>query len=101
VFVACTAGKVVGWVHVFLALRVESDQFAELGGFVVSRKYRRSGIGRQLLAAAEEWVVSRGVAKLRVRSRSDRNDARVFYEKLGFSTTKVQNVFDKPMKSGE
>ncbi len=95
VFAACDGDDVVGWVHVFLALRVESGPFAELGGFVVSASHRRRGVGRALLAAAEDWAASRGVRKLRVRSRLEREDARAFYENLGFSVTKAQRVFDK------
>lgn len=94
-------GAVIGWVHVFLALRIESDRFAELGGFVVNENHRNRGIGRMLLRAAEEWVVDRGVAKLRVRSRSTRQDAHAFYERLGFRSTKQQHVFDKPMVTGD
>ncbi len=97
VFTACDGGEVVGWVHVFLALRVESDPFAELGGFVVSASHRRRGIGRRLLAAAEDWTAGRGVTKLRVRSRLEREDARAFYENLGFSVTKEQRVYDKSL----
>lgn len=98
VIVACVDGDLVGWIHVFLALRIESDQFAELGGFVVAETHRRRGIGRRLLATVEQWVVTHGVAMLRVRSRSDRTDARAFYENLGFSVTKEQHVFDKALE---
>ncbi|MGB5986683.1 MAG: GNAT family N-acetyltransferase [Desulfobacterales bacterium] len=100
VLVACFPdGVVVGWVHVFLALRVESDSFAEVGGFVVSEQYRGRGIGRALLVAAEDWVRRRGIVKLRVRSHSTRREAHAFYEQLGFSMTKEQHVFDKSWKS--
>ncbi len=94
-------GTVVGWIHVFLALRVESDRFAELGGFVVSEPQRRRGIGKLLLAAAEAWAAGRGVGKLRVRSRTSRADAKLFYERLGFSETKQQRVMDKALGEGE
>ncbi len=94
-----TDGIVVGWVHVFLAFRVESDQFAEIGGFVVTEEFRRRGIGRCLLAAAEEWVIQSGITKLRIRSRSSREDTRTFYERLGFSKSKQQHVFDKSLKT--
>lgn len=95
VFVARLDNQVVGWVHVFLAPRLESDPFAELGGFVISEAHRRRGIGRRLLARAEEWSIGCGVATLRVRFRSDRNETRTFYENLGFVSKKKQDVFDK------
>jgi GNAT superfamily N-acetyltransferase len=98
VFVACVDGAVVGWVHAFVARRIESDAFAELGGFVVAESHRRRGIGRRLLKRAEEWALAQGVTKLRVRSRSDRDDARASYENLGFSIKKEQRVFDKPLR---
>lgn len=94
-----TDGTVVGWAHVFLAFRVESDPFAEIGGFVVTEDFRRQGIGRCLLAAIEEWVIQSGVTKLRVRSRSKRVDTHTFYERLGFSKSKQQHVFDKSLKT--
>jgi GNAT superfamily N-acetyltransferase len=96
VFVACLSdGLVVGWVHVFLALRIESNTFAELGGFVVAETHRGRGIGRALLVAAEQWGVEQGVFKLRVRTRSGRVEARAFYERLGFELIKEQHIYDK------
>ena len=98
VFVACTPGSgVVGWVHVFQTQRVESDAFSELGGFVVAESCHGRGIGRSLLAAAEKWVKARGVATLRVRSRSSRSGAHAFYERMGFSLVKEQHVYDKSL----
>ena len=102
VMVACLEdGSVVGWIHVFLALRVESHVFAELGGFVVDEQHRGRGFGRFLLAAAEEWVLERDVSRLRVRPRSQRAAAHSFYRRRGFTLTKEQHVFDKELGSGE
>jgi len=84
--------------HVFLAFRVESDPFAEIGGFVVTEQHRGRGIGRLLLVAAEDWAKNHGIKKLRVRTRSTRLDAQVFYERLGFSQTKEQPVLDKSIE---
>jgi GNAT superfamily N-acetyltransferase len=100
VIVACLLdGTVVGWAHVFVAFRVQANRFAELGGFVVSELYRCKGIGTSLFAAAEKWVAEKGIKKLRVRSRMSRVGAKAFYEKLGFSETKEQRVFDKTVGS--
>lgn len=96
VVVACAHDEgVVGWAHVFLARRVESAPFAELGGLVVEQSVRGRGVGRRLVAAAEAWAVERGVLKLRVRTRVERTDAAAFYPRLGFDPTKDQRVFDK------
>ena len=59
VFVACEGKTIVGQIHGFYALRVESDPFIEIGGLVVSGNYRKKGIGKIL---ADEVV---GWAKLR------------------------------------
>lgn len=96
VFVAQSSdGLVVGWIHVFVARRVESGPFAELGGFVVRDGYRGRGIGRRMLAAAEAWALAQGVGKLRVRTRTTRKAAPAFYRRLGFASSKEQTVFDK------
>lgn len=93
-------GPVVGWIHVFIAFRVESGAFAELGGFVVGKDRRGQGIGTRLLEAAEQRILELGYQKLRVRARSTRTNAHTFYQRLGFSKTKEQNVYDKHLNAG-
>jgi len=88
-------GTVCGWTHVFVAHRIESDAFAEIGGLVVDEGSRNRGIGRLLLEEAEKWAAAHGVAVLRVRSNMIRQDAHRFYERAGYSCIKTQGVFDK------
>lgn len=96
VLVACLEGGAqIGWIHVFIALRVESGPFGEIGGFVVAEGHRRTGIGSSLLGHAEEWLKARGIESLRVRSRASRLEAHAFFERSGFSMTKDQRIFDK------
>jgi len=90
-------GSLVGWIHVFVSLRLEAAPFAELGGFIVAANYRAQGIGKRLLISAQNWAVQKGLDKLRIRSRSTRIDAHRFYKKFGFSHSKTQHVFDMPL----
>jgi GNAT superfamily N-acetyltransferase len=88
-------GSVIGWTHVFVAHRMESEPFAEIGGLVVDEGHRNRGVGRILLEEAERWTMASGVSILRVRSNMIRRDAHRFYERAGYSCQKTQGVFDK------
>ncbi len=87
--------RIIGWIHVFEAQRIESGKFSEIGGFVVGKEHRNIGVGKELLKAAEEWTLKKHLPELRVRSNIKREDAKIFYSKMGFSITKNQGVFDK------
>ena len=95
VIVAVEKTEVVGWIHVFISLRLESDPFAEIGGLVISSEHRNKGIGKMLVNAAEKWARERGLSKIRVRSRLERTDTHRFYERDGYVVIKSQNVFEK------
>ncbi len=91
------SGSVVGWIHVFRSRRLGGEPFAELGGLVVTEGLRGRGIGSRLVAEAEEWASKREIATLRIRTRTTRNDARLFYEDLEFVLTKTQVVFERQL----
>ena len=55
-FVACLGRKVIGWVEVSLERRLQSPDFALIGGLVVSKDYRSNGIGRLLWAAGCQTI---------------------------------------------
>ena len=98
ILVAVEKGMVVGWIHVFRALRLESEPFAEIGGLVVSSKQRGKGVGKALVNEAEKWVKENGLINIRVRSRTSRKKTRQFYEREGYIAIKEQNVFEKLLK---
>lgn len=94
-------GVVAGWIHVFAAMRLESEPFAEIGGIIIDSEYRSRGIGKKLLEHAENWAARNYLTKLRVRSRISRKDAHRFFRSFGFVQSKTQHIFDKPLKIGK
>ena len=88
----------VGWIHAFVAHRLETDAFAEIGGIVVSEEHRGTGIGTQLLGKAEEWARSQKVRAIGVRSNVVRDRAHGFYERAGYKQTKTSHVYQKPLQ---
>lgn len=87
----------IAWVHAFVAHRVESDRFVELGGMVVSESHRDTGIGGQLLVKAEEWATAQGAQAVRVRSHIARERAHQFYLRAGYEHSKTSHLFQKTL----
>lgn len=92
-YVGITNGKLVGWIHGFYALRLESDSFVEIGGLVVEENYRNQGVGKELVNAVRQWSESKNCGRIRVRCNSIRKESAIFYAKIGFSLTKEQQVY--------
>jgi GNAT superfamily N-acetyltransferase len=95
---ACAAiveNEIVGWIHAFISIHLESDPFVEIGGLVVDESFRGKGIGKNLIGEVTQWARRNDFDKLRVRSNTKRNETHQFYLNLGFAITKEQKVFDK------
>ncbi|MEN2489668.1 GNAT family N-acetyltransferase [Flavobacterium sp. B11] len=86
--------NIIGWIHGFYSLSVESDPFVEIGGLIVDEKYRRNGIGEILVKKLIEWAQLKRSHKIRVRCNALRREAHLFYDKIGFVETKEQKIFD-------
>jgi GNAT superfamily N-acetyltransferase len=92
-------GKLAGWIHGFLCQLLESDYRVEIGGLIVDERCRRSGIGRRLVQAIENWAEEHGAAELSVRCREERAESHKFYEGLSFRPIKTQRVFRKRLSN--
>jgi GNAT superfamily N-acetyltransferase len=88
-------GEVIGWIHGAEQLLVESGARCEILGLVVDVAARRGGIGRQLVEAAEQWALARGLSEVSVRSAVSRAESHPFYQQLGYERVKSQHVYRK------
>ena len=88
-------GRVRGWIEVAIVDVIATDSYAEIHGLIVDEGERSGGLGVELVRAAEEWAVARGMNRIRVRSNVVRERARRFYEREGYVVTKTSNIFDK------
>jgi ribosomal protein S18 acetylase RimI-like enzyme len=60
-------------------------------------EYQGHGLGRAVMAAAENWLVKRGIWKLNLLVREDNARAREFYEHLGYRDTR-STCFQKSLE---
>ena len=95
--VAASGEHLLGWMHVEHRFSLEGGDRAELMGLVVDSSARRRGVGRELVAAAENWARSRSLSSLTVRSNAARELSHPFYEALDYSRDKTQHVYSKAL----
>ncbi len=102
VAVAEVDGAVVGWVQAEHRFSMETGDKAELVGLIVGAAARRSGVGTILVQAAEDWATDRGLRSIVVRSNVIRAESHSFYRRIGYTQSKTQHVYAKPLqrKSG-
>lgn len=94
--VACgPQSRLFGWVAAEHRLLLESGERVEIVGLVIDRSFRRKGVGKALVSAAECWTAARGLAKIFVRSNIVRSGAHHFYEGIGYERTKTQHAYTK------
>jgi GNAT superfamily N-acetyltransferase len=86
--------EIFGWLHGFIAIRLESLPFAEIGGLIVDKNHQKQGIAKNLIQEFVHWIKSKNIEKVRVRCNEIRTETHFFYEKLGFIENKTQKVFD-------
>jgi ribosomal protein S18 acetylase RimI-like enzyme len=94
ILVAEVGAGVVGWVgvvprHVSDDILDHDREFAYITDLIVLKEYRGQGIGRRLLAAAEEYAAKQGARRLRVGVLSANAAAHRLYHSVGFRDYEV------------
>jgi GNAT superfamily N-acetyltransferase len=88
VLLAERAGQTVGLITVHLRDGIHQETpVAQLTALVVAEAARGSGVGRELVAAAEAWARRHGAARIVVTTALHRAGAHEFYERLGYAHT--------------
>lgn len=87
--------RIDGYVGLERRLALEKDEHVEITGLVVDSAARRSGLGRTLVRAAEQWAVEVGLHTMVVRSNVARPESHPFYEEVGYRRTATSHVYRK------
>ncbi|MFV0573983.1 MAG: GNAT family N-acetyltransferase [Vibrio sp.] len=100
VFVVQNAEQdICGWIVVEKRLILESGFSAEITGLVVGAAFRRQGVAKLLVDAAENWAHEQQLNRLVVRSNAKRVESHLFYPSIGFEHTKTSEVYVKRFAS--
>ncbi|WP_425250837.1 GNAT family N-acetyltransferase [Geothrix campi] len=89
----------LAWLAAERRITLESGTRFEIVGLVVDGTVRRSGIGKALVQAAEQWVLDQSGTGLGVRSNVLRPESHGFYESLGYLRKKSQHVYNKSLSA--
>jgi GNAT superfamily N-acetyltransferase len=89
VFVADENGAVVGFVSVKERTHWSGAREAYVGELVVAEEAEGKGVGRALMAAAEQWARDRGLARMSLETGAANAGARAFYAALGYEESDV------------
>ncbi len=98
-FVAADDATVVGFVSVSEDVHWSGDTDAYIGELVVAPDREKQGIGSELVAAAEVWAASRGLARIRLATGAANIGALSLYAELGYRHEDV--TLSKPVSGRE
>jgi len=95
------AGRVVGFAELSIRAYAEgcsTDRVAFLEGWYVAPEARREGVGRALVAAAEEWGRSQGCTEFGSDAAADNAVSAEAHRAVGFTEVGLLRCFRKDLK---
>jgi GNAT superfamily N-acetyltransferase len=90
-------GRLVGKLELFLGWKSTSERFGLIRRFVIHPDWRGRGIGRRLLAAAEEEARQVGCTFLELSVDEENAGARRLYASSGFAEDRRELILRKPL----
>jgi ribosomal protein S18 acetylase RimI-like enzyme len=98
-FVAIQADEVCGMIGVSASYSYEhNDRNGRIIALVVRADMRRCGLGRELVAFAEDYLSRKNVGRIVLTSRFTREEAHRFYESLGYTRTGLRFMKQLPAR---
>jgi ribosomal protein S18 acetylase RimI-like enzyme len=97
--VAVEENEVCGMIGLSASIGYEhNDRTGRIMALVVHERMRSRGIGRALLAAAEDYFARARVVRVVLTSRFTREKAHAFYESLGYVRTGLRFMKELPIR---
>jgi len=94
--VAEKEGVVAGVLHVFERPALDKGCEAVVQALVVDGTMRSRGVGEALMHEAEAWAARRGLQATSLFTRTDRDRARAFYERIGYRLKATSHLLGRP-----
>lgn len=86
-------GTVIGMIGAGIGHYYERNgSYGRIFTIVVDEAHRGQGIGSALVAAAEGWLMERGVISIIINSGTHRQEAHRFYQRRGYGETGIRLV---------
>ena len=96
-FVAVDDNEVCGMIGLSASVGYEdNDRTGKIMALVVHERMRGRGLGRALLAAAEDYFAREKIVRVVLTSRFTRERAHAFYESLGYVRTGLRFMKELP-----
>jgi ribosomal protein S18 acetylase RimI-like enzyme len=91
--------KICGLMHVYERPALEKPREAVVQSLVVEERVRKRGAGRLLMEAAEAWARERGLNHVVLHTRIERDNARAFYERIGYTRAATAHLMSKELRA--
>jgi GNAT superfamily N-acetyltransferase len=99
VFVAESAGQVIGMMHLFARPAFDKPPEIVVQAIVVDAAHRGRGVGKILMAAAEDWAAQRDYRSVSLYSKTARADAHAFYHALGYERVATSHLLRRDLRA--